>query len=45
MRGLALTLLIEQPLMPSDASRRPYSRRGVRSSRTWPLSQKIDRPP
>ena len=41
----ALTLLIAQPLMPSEASRRPYSRTRDKSSRAWPLSQKIEGPP
>src|SRR5579862_4977904 len=43
--GFALTLLIEQPLIPTDASRRPYSLTRDRSERTALLSQKIEPPP
>ena len=43
--GLALTLLMEQAWMPTDARRRAYSAARVRSARAWPASQKIDRPP
>ena len=40
----ALTLLTFSPLMPIEASRRPYSAPGARSSRTLPPSKKMDRP-
>ncbi len=45
-RGLALTLSMEQPLMPSDASNRPVGTlTRLRSGRACRLSQKIERPP
>src|SRR5258708_19806093 len=42
--GSALTLLIEDALIPSDASSRAYSPTRVRSARTFPPSKKIDLP-
>src|SRR5256885_13260571 len=44
-RGSALTLLMEQPLIPMEASKRAYSRTRVKSVRTLPSSKKIERPP
>jgi hypothetical protein len=43
--GLALTLFTAQALMPTEASRRAYSPARVRSARTPPFSQKMERPP
>src|SRR5207249_11996099 len=44
IRGLALTLLIAHPLIPTDANNRAYCSVRVRSARTAPFSKKIDRP-
>src|SRR5439155_4381731 len=38
--GFALTLLIAQPLIPREASKRAYSRTRVKSGRTLPPSKK-----
>src|SRR5271168_2825466 len=42
-RGFAFTLLIAQPLIPMEASRRAYCPARVRSARTLPFSKKNGR--